>query len=79
MNWRRGLVRIWVCLSVIWSLIFGWMAFYSHMVSPPEAFARADLPFELPVILLPWLLSAAVLGILWIIHGFRSPSGHGLR
>jgi hypothetical protein len=79
-NVRRGLLRAWIALSVVWSscwlLAFleeadrNWpVRFTSGFRSP---ISRLDFwESRLSWILLPWLLTAAVLCVRWVIRGFR--------
>jgi hypothetical protein len=79
MNWRLGLLRTWLFLSVLWSVGLAWVVFYSHITAPRGNYPAADLPFEIPVVLLPWLLSAAFVGIGWLIRGFHSRAGREVQ
>jgi hypothetical protein len=61
MNWKRGLVRMWLLLSVLWAAFWiGLMLFVGDGGAVLVAFAT--LPFAL------FLLGY---GLLWIGRGFR--------
>jgi hypothetical protein len=70
---RRGLIRLWFVIAVIWSI--GWLLFAAwrevvDQISPiPTDF------FLLPLIILaPWLITASVLVGRWVAVGFNSHS-----
>jgi len=80
MQWHRGLFRIWIVLSIIWtaSLL---LEMISEHENTERFFQTRGLHFGWPidwlmqkllVVLLPWILTAIVFGIRWIVRGFRA-------
>jgi hypothetical protein len=74
-NLQRGLFRAWITLSATWSLFF----FYYALDQAPKWDRARGYLFWLPFfgwaslrILIPWLPTAAVMLIRWIIRGFGS-------
>jgi hypothetical protein len=62
MNWKRGLIRMWLLLSVLWAAF--WIALMLFVGdSSAVLLAFAMLPFAL------FLLGY---GLLWIGRGFRT-------
>jgi hypothetical protein len=68
MTARRGVVRLGIGLAVLW-LVF-WTCAYVMMPQPSEN--APSLPPALSLTTAVFVIAAAVLGIPWIISGFRS-------
>ena len=45
MSWRRGLLRLWLLVSVLWIGVVGWIAYYGAVV-PRQAAAAQVACFE---------------------------------
>jgi hypothetical protein len=86
---RRGLFRTWIALSAAWSVGCLFVAQDTEWNSVQGA-ARplgnschaflfacqfAFWTDRIEQMLAPWMLTAAVLGVRWVIRGFRSPLG----
>ena len=68
----RGLLRIWLVVSALWSVAFAiFIAWF--ILKMPDAWPH---PYEwieiLLVTLVPWIATLSVLAIRWIVLGFRS-------
>ena len=83
MNLRRGLFRAWITFSAAWSLFFFYIALQLNQEWVRGSSERHCAPTffycwfsfwegRLEVILLPWVLTAAVMCIRWVIRGFDS-------
>jgi hypothetical protein len=71
MNGRRGLYRVWIVFSVVWSIFgaysFAWDHFvYQHAIVIHPGIIVAALPW----IFAPWIWTAAVVGFRWVRQGF---------
>jgi hypothetical protein len=81
MRWRRGLFRVWICLSVVWTAT-GLILLIDQQRRITIGLEAHDLaPFgwpawwlkeELPLVFAPWILTAIGFGLRWIIRGFRA-------
>jgi hypothetical protein len=72
MNWKRGLLRLWLMLVVLWVAFLTYAAYdeYTHW---PEQFARHWPVLYLALIVgPPFVLFLLGRGLLWIGRGFRS-------
>jgi len=71
LNIKRGLDRIWACLSLIW-ITFIAAAFIHNAFSRPEV---NDPGFVLSLLAIPpFLLFAVIRGMTWIVEGFVGKS-----
>ena len=76
MNWRRGIFRLWVVLSVLWvALIFGSAYQRVATITPPSPGFILETEIGHPSIWIkafsfPVLSGAALMLLLWIIAGF---------
>jgi hypothetical protein len=61
MNWKRGLLRLWLLLSVLWAAFWIVVVFVGDGGAVLVAFA-----------MLPFALLLLGYGLLWIGRGFRS-------
>ncbi len=70
LNWRRGLLRLWLVISAAWILAWGVYSILSAiahaLVTREDLLARAVILFGPPVALLLCALAAR-----WAIQGFR--------
>jgi hypothetical protein len=64
MNLKRGLLRLWLLLSVLWAAF--WIALM--------LFVGNGSAVLVAVAMLPFALLLLGYGLLWIGRGFRSPS-----
>jgi hypothetical protein len=72
-NLRRGTFRVWITLSVAWSLFDFYYALDHASLAYFYKFGlRAIGPTVSLEILLPWLLTAFAILIRWVIRGFRT-------
>jgi hypothetical protein len=84
MNWPRGAWRVWIILSVMWDAFVIFAYWWDFVMTPgwvpfPNGWRDAALGallVFLPLILVPWLLTAVVLGIRWVVAGFRVGSSN---
>jgi hypothetical protein len=77
MNYRRGLFRVWIILSVIWSVVFFIVALYiRYRIGGDwwryQWWISSHWTDWLAVILAPWVLTGAALLLRWTVRGFRS-------
>jgi hypothetical protein len=86
MNWRRGLARLWLVLSVSWAVfVIGWHLrdilsarnFDIRYVGAPKPFLdyvdTGAATFTALAALVPSLILALMLAIFgWVIHGFKN-------
>jgi len=80
LNYQRGLFRVWIVLSVMWSaavLIDGlWLfLFYNNWTIGFFWKDQWDLSYwsdQIVAMLAPWLLTGAVFLLRWTVRGFRS-------
>jgi hypothetical protein len=72
-NWRRGLFRIWLLLSMAW--VLGWSV-YLMLYALQGGFDRNPGLFDLPVLLIgpPLALLAFGAAAIWALRGFK-PDG----
>lgn len=72
-NWRRGLFRIWLLLSMAW--VLGWSV-YLMLYAIQGGFDRNPGLFDLPVLLIgpPLALLAVGAAAIWAFRGFK-PDG----
>jgi|SRR6516164_1593440 hypothetical protein len=75
MNFRRGLFRIWIIVSIVWTAGFLKMTLESHDRLVTQ-YPDLGWPFwflERPVLEMsfPWLLTALALAVRWATKGFR--------
>jgi hypothetical protein len=82
MNWRRGMLRLWIVVSLVWAAgILVWI-----LPNPPRspaeggghAFQAGDLAFVIIMMALPPIavLIGSVLAtgvVRYVVKGFRSP------
>lgn len=78
MNWRRGLWRAWLALSVSWAIFAIWMRYSidARLPDPPPGFyivgGLRDWTFWLLYVLAPPVSVAALwLAGSWVVAGFR--------
>jgi len=71
MNWRRGLLRVWIALSAIWSAYVVIGDLWGHVTDPIWYPPPSDLLLVPTIAVAPWLLTGAIISIRWIIRGFR--------
>ncbi len=62
MNWKRGLIRMWLLLSVLWAVF--WIALM--------LFVGNGSAVLVAVAMVPFALFLLGYGVLWIGRGFRS-------
>ena len=69
-NWRRGLFRLWVLISVAWMM--GWVIFFAIELAAGQSTSR-DL-LALPVVLFGPPIALLVIGIAtrWAFQGFET-------
>jgi len=69
-NLSRGLFRVWIMLSVAWSawFLYQGLGSFKNQYGQHWELSKDDLI----VILIPWLLIGAAIGLRWAIRGFRS-------
>jgi hypothetical protein len=72
-NWRRGLFRIWLLISMAW--VLGWSV-YLMLYAIQGGFDQGARVYELPVLLLgpPVALLAFGSAAIWALRGFK-PGG----
>lgn len=72
-NWRRGLFRIWLLMSMAW--VLGWSV-YLVLYAIQGGFDHGAPLFDLPVLLLgpPIALLAFGSAAIWALRGFK-PGG----
>lgn len=73
-NWRRGLFRVWVLISVAW--LMGWIIFLI-MVGLQGGLQTAGDFLEIPVLLFGPPIALLLLGIAagWAFRGFKVEDG----
>lgn len=72
MNWRRGIWRIWIVASAVWSIaVFQDPVWFGHWWEHGDPHPRDWLSLLL-VVLFPWILTAVVLTGRWVVMGFRA-------
>ncbi|HEX9321289.1 MAG TPA: hypothetical protein VF913_04085 [Xanthobacteraceae bacterium] len=76
-NWRRGLLRVWMLMSAAW--IMGW-AIYSILYAMSDGFKTAGDFLSIPVVFFgpPIALLLFGLATAWAFRGFKmdaEPSG----
>jgi hypothetical protein len=69
-NWRRGLFRLWLLLSISWMM--GW-AVYLVMEAIQGGFQNVATTLDLPVLLLGPPVALFVFGTaaIWALRGFK--------
>jgi hypothetical protein len=76
MNVRRGLLGVWISISVVWTaaIIINMVEIYVRLspVFPDLDWSYWFVNNNLFMTFIPWLLTAAVLTTRWAIKGFRS-------
>jgi hypothetical protein len=80
MRWRRGLFRVWICLSIFWTAVLLMMMFVEHSRIEMDSEMRGShfgwpewwLMDKLRFVSWPWILTAIGFGLRWIIRGFRA-------
>jgi hypothetical protein len=71
MNWRRGLMRAWVFLSVPRAVFFGGLA--PAVLPHDKQFGGSDaMAFLATAVLAPLALLALGYGLRWVLTGFRA-------
>ena len=72
MNWRRGIFRAWIVLSIAWTA-FVLIVAIGNMgpTAPSDGWALEYWKQPLFAMALPWIVSAAIFGALWISRGFK--------
>jgi hypothetical protein len=68
-NWRRGMIRIWILVSVAW--IMGWVI-YLAVYGLQSGLKTGDLP-AIPVLLIGPPIALLLFGLAagWAFRGFR--------
>lgn len=72
MNWRRGLLRLWLVLSTLWSALVVVADVWERIANPRWHPPASDLLVVVVLAAAPWLLTSAVLAIRWVARGFSS-------
>jgi hypothetical protein len=77
MNLRRGLFRVWIVLSAVWSVGMFVTAYNAetNLAARTSFYHRWTWWFWsdwLLAILGPWMLTIAVFAVVWTVRGFRS-------
>jgi len=69
-NWRRGLLRIWILLSAAW--IMGWIV-YLILYGIQGGFQNASDLFAIPVLLIGPPIALLLFGLVagWAFRGFK--------
>jgi hypothetical protein len=77
-NWRRGLFRVWVLMSVAW--LMGWTIFLIMVGIQGGIQTTGDL-LEIPVLLFGPPVALLLFGIAagWAFRGFKVEAGAALR
>jgi hypothetical protein len=72
MKLRKGLLRLGLSLSALWSVFWA----CAFVISPSAALKYDPTPGAVVVtalvVMTPWLLATIAVGIWWIVAGFRS-------
>jgi len=73
-NWRRGLLRVWLLVSVAW--ILSWLV-YLAMYGIQGGFKRAGDVLEIPILLFGPPIALLLLGAMarWAFKGFAPDDG----
>jgi hypothetical protein len=66
-NFQRGLFRLWIVVSVAWTVIAGALLRVDYVRGDLQAWEYAAVVFSVPLVAL--ILGAA---LLWVIRGFRA-------
>ena len=70
LNWRRGLLRVWILLSAAW--IMGWIV-YLLLYGLQSGFSSSGELFAIPILLVGPPIALLAFGLLagWAIRGFK--------
>jgi hypothetical protein len=77
MNWRRGLFRLWVIVSVVWATLAVYTKYVDCSWYGPQVLCFDDLlPYQFDdrvawIVGPPLAVLLIGLGIVWCIQGFR--------
>ena len=73
-NWRRGLLRVWLLVSVAW--ILGWLV-YLALYGIQGGFKRPGDVLEIPILLFGPPIALLLLGAMtrWAFSGFAPDDG----
>jgi hypothetical protein len=73
MNWKKGLVRLWIAVSLL-CIICVWIGLYSADLPAPAEQQSPDTIHLVAIIVAPPIAFLILgFGVWWIIAGFEAP------
>ena len=70
-NWRRGVYRLWIGLSVVWSAFVIFSDIWECLNDPNWQPPMSDWIAVPAIAGAPWVLIGIIIGTGWIVRGFR--------